>query len=453
MKCKLIALLAGIALIGCGGHSGAAGPDEPLPVVPTELVSPNNRVIYEVNVRSYSAAGTFAAVKNDLPRLKELGVDILWLMPIHPVGQQNHNGTLGSPYSVRDYKAVNPAYGTLTDLKELVQAAHDKKMEVWLDWVGNHTSWDNAWVTEHLDYYAEKDGVRPYSPEGWNDVIQLDYNNANMRAAMIDAMSFWVKEANIDGFRCDAASYIPLSFWREARAAINPVKNITWLAEGEKPEYMDVFDYDYAWDFNNRLNTFGTDRNVQALSDACKSLFNNTGYSTKGRMVFLTNHDLNAYSGTEFARYGTATLPLTVLEFTIYDMPLIYNGQEIGMNKSIGLFDNDKVAWTPVNQTMSTLIKKMIALKRSSPALESGSGRGTLSVLGVNNSNVLAYSRKKGDSEVVVLLNFGSSPLAVRLSGNLPTGEFTDYLKGGKLTFSADAMISLPANGYAVYTK
>lgn len=446
-------LLAGIALISCGGHSDVDAPDKPDPEVPTGLVSPNNKVIYEVNVRSYSTAGTFAAVRSDLPRLKELGIDILWLMPVHPVGQKNHNGTLGSPYAVKDYKAVNPDYGTLADLKELVQSAHDNGMEVWLDWVGNHTAWDHVWATDHPDYYAEKNGVRPYSPEGWSDVIQLDYNNTAMRAAMIDAMSFWVREADIDGFRCDAATYVPVSFWREARASIASIKAVTWLAEGDKAEYMDVFDFDYAWDFNSSLNTFGKDRNVQTLSKACKFLFNNTVYSGKGRMVFLTNHDLNAYDGTEFTRYGTATLPLTVLEFTIYDMPLLYNGQEVGMNKQIGLFDNDKVAWTPVNQTMSILIKKMIALKRSCPALESGSGRGTLNILGVNNASVLAYSRKKGSSEVVVLLNFASSPLAVHLSGSLPAGEFTDYLKGGKLTFSADAVISMPANGYAVYVK
>lgn len=444
-----------VALISCGGNSGGITPEEPENPGQSsgELFSPNNKIIYEVNVRSYSAAGTLNAVETDLPRLKDLGIDILWLMPIYPIGQENRSGTLGSPYSIKDYEAVNPDYGTLDDLKELVKAAHEEGMEIWLDWVGNHTAWDHIWTQQHPDYYAEKDGARPYSPDGWPDVIQLDYNNTEMKAAMIDAMSFWVREADIDGFRCDAATYIPLSFWKEARAAITPIKNISWLTEGDNPEYMESFDYDYAWEFSNQLNTFGEKRNVANLTEACENLFSNSNYANKKRMVYLTNHDLNANSGSEFVRYGSATLALTVLEFTIYDMPLLYNGQEVGMNKTIGLFENDKVAWTPVNQTMSALIKKLIALKRSSPALESGGGRGSLTIIETNNANVLAYSRKKGDNEIVVFLNFSTAPVNVSINKNAPTGEFSDYLKGSKVDFSTQTSFPLSANGYVIYTK
>ncbi|NDV81645.1 hypothetical protein D0T87_06565 [Bacteroides sp. 51] len=447
-----------VGLIGC-----SSDPDTPDPGPGTEPpgneniqpITKSNRVIYEVNVRNYSTGGNFAGLQKDLQRLKEVGVDILWLMPIHPIGEQNRGGTLGSPYSVKDYKAVNPDYGTLADFKSLVSAAHALNMEVWLDWVANHTAWDHPWVSEHLDYYAEKNGQRPYSPENWTDVAQLDFNNPGLRAAMIDAMQYWVREADIDGYRCDAVTYVPLSFWKEARPEVDKIKKITWLAEGDKPEYMEVFDYDYAWGFNNDLNDFGKSKDVSKLIQACENLYNNADYASKGRMVYLTNHDLNAYDGTEFTRYGGFVLPLTVLYFTIYDMPLLYNGQEIGMNKTMGLFDANPVAWTPVNTTMSNLIKQLTRLKRTQPALESGAGRGTLTRYQTTSSNVYAYSRKKGDSEVVVLLNFSSAPANTRFNGATPSGEFKNYLSTDtdKLTFTAQTTVTLPANGYAIYVK
>lgn len=446
-----------VGLIGC-----SSDPDSPYPGpgtnppgnAETSPISKNNRVIYEVNVRNYSSEGNFAGLQKDLSRLKEVGVDILWLMPIHPIGVENRGGTLGSPYSVKDYKAVNPDYGTLADLKSLVAAAHDLNMEVWLDWVANHTAWDHAWVADHIEYYAEKNGQRPYSPENWTDVAQLDYNNPALRAAMIDAMQYWVREADIDGYRCDAVTYVPLSFWREARPEVDKIKKITWLAEGDKAEYMEVFDYDYAWGFSNDLNEFGKNRDISKLIQACETLYNNEAYALKGRMVYLTNHDLNAYDGTEFTRYTNSVLPLTVLSFTIYDMPLLYNGQEIGMNKSMGLFDLSPVTWTPVNLTMSKLIQQLTYLKRTQPALEGGAGRGTLTRYPTTSTSVYAYSRKKGNSEVVVLLNLTNAPVNVRFNGQVPSGEFTDYLgTTGKQTFAAQTTIALSVNGYAVYVK
>lgn len=455
MNIRALFLLLVIALIGCSSdpdYDSPATTDNP-DDQEVSLISKNNRVIYEVNILNFSSEGTFSGVEKDLPRLKKLGVDILWLMPIHPIGVENKAGTLGSPYAVKDYKAINPTFGTLADFKSLVKAAHAANMEIWMDWVANHTAWDHVWVKDHLNYYAEKNGQRPYSPENWTDVIQLDYTNAAMRMAMIDALKYWVSEVDIDGYRCDAASFIPLSFWKEARTEVNKLKNITWLAEADKAEYMEVFDYDYAWDFNSKLNDFGKDKNMTTLTEACKALYNNSNYASKGRMVFLTNHDLNAYDGTEFVRYGDALLPLTVLSFTIYDMPLLYNGQEVGMNKSMGLFDVSKVQWTPVNQTVSGLIKKLTALKRTQPALESGAGRGTLTVHKMTSDKVYAFSRKKGNSEVVVLLNFSAAPVNVRFNGTVPSGSYSNYFKSETIEFSAQTSIALPANGYAVYVK
>jgi len=423
----------------------------------TDNVLPGNKVIYEVNVRNFSSQGNFAGLEKEIPRLKELGVDILWLMPIHPIGEKNRIGTKGSPYSVQDYLKINPDYGTADDLKSLIAKVHEANMEIWLDWVANHTAWDNTWVTDHLDFYASQNGQRPYSPTvggvTWNDVVQLDFSNQNMRAAMIDAMKYWVREFDIDGFRCDYATGVPLDFWQKAKTEIEKIKKITWLNEGESPNYMSVFDFDYAWAFNTSLNNFGKDNDVAKLKTACTALFNNTNYKDKGRMVYLTNHDLNAYDGTVSSRFGNNVLPLTVLYFTIYDMPLIFNGQEVGDNKSMGLFDVNPVQWTPVNTTAQNLFKKLTQLKRSQPALENGKNRGALVFYNITNNQVFAYSRKKADNDVVVLLNFSSGPVSFKFSGTAPGGSFTNYLGSGTQTFNTSDNIQLPANGYAVYLK
>lgn len=431
-------------------------PDPPLVEDSLGTVLENNKVIYELNIRNFSAAGTIAAVEDKLDYLEDLGVDIIWLMPIHPSGVKNKNGSLGSPYAVKDYKAVSPDYGTLADLRSLVTAAHEKGMEIWLDWVANHTAWDHDWVTTHIDYYATNgSGQRPYSPNGWLDVIQLDFNNANMRAAMIDAMKYWVEQADIDGFRCDYATGVPLTFWQEAKTVINSIKpEFTWLAEGDLPSYMAVFDYDFAWGFNTALNNFGKSKDVAALRTACEKLYSHTSYSNAARMVYLTNHDLNAYDGTEFARYGSFVAPLTVLEFTIYDMPLIYNGQEIGYNQSMGLFDYAKISWTPVpNQSINTLIKKLTRLKRTTLALESGANRGTLLFYTMSAGDVLCYSREKGGSQVIVMLNFSAMAKDVTFNGTTPSGTFKDYFKNETVTVNSASSFSLPANGYVVLIK
>lgn len=449
-------LFAAITLMACSKEPVTPeppGPPEPPGNTDVNPISKNHRVIYEVNVRNFSAGGNLAGVQNDLPRLKDLGVDILWLMPIHPIGEQNREGTFGSPYAVKDYKAVNPDYGTLADLKALVKAAHDMNMEIWLDWVANHTAWDHSWAKDHPLYYAEKDGIRPYSPQGWNDVIQLDFNNSEMREAMIDAMKYWVAEADIDGYRCDAATFVPLDFWQQARSEVDKVKKITWLEEGDAAAYIPAFDYDYAWSFNTRLNEFGKSKDVTALKQACTGLFSNKVYADKGRMVYLTNHDLNSHESTEFTRYGNNLLPLMVLYFTIYDMPLIYNGQEIGYNKQMSLFNSDVINWTNVNQPVNTLLKKLTRLKRTTPALESGVGRGTLYTYTTDQENIYAYVRKKGNSETVVLLNFADQPVTFKFIGNRPEGSFTNYFEGGKIEFGTNSSLSLPANGYAVYVK
>lgn len=436
---------------------GSCNNDDPEVVqeIPNSQISPvsaKNKVIYEVNVRNYSAQG-FNGVKNDLQRLKDLGVDIIWLMPIHPIGVEKRSGSLGSPYAIKDYKAVNPEFGTDQDFKNLIETAHSMNMEIWMDWVANHTAWDHPWVSQHLDYYSSLNGQQPYSPNGWNDVAQLNYNNQNLRAAMIDAMKYWVANFNIDGYRCDAATFIPKDFWQRARTEVDAVKKITWLSEGDNSDYMSVFDYDYAWGFNTELNNFGSGTDITKLVTACKTLFDNPSYKNKGRMVYLTNHDLNAHDGTEFTRYGANVLPLTVLSFTIYDMPLIYNGQEIGMNKAMSLFESSPVQWDPTNKIYLDLFKRLTKLKRTQPALEDGTNRGSLKVIPTNKENVFVYSRKRGDNEVLVMLNFNNVAVNFKWNGDIPVGNFKNILTNEEKSFNANDSNILMEKGYAVFVK
>ena len=420
------------------------------------VVLPNHEVIYELFVRQFSPQGNFAGVTKDIPRLKELGVDILWLMPIHPIGEMNRKGTKGSPYSVKDYKAINPDFGTAADFKELIKAAHEAKMKVIIDWVANHTAWDNVWTTTNPDYYKLVDGnFVPPMPD-WEDVIQLNYDNPNMRTAMIDAMKYWVTEFDIDGFRCDYTYGVPADFWQTAIADVNQVKPLFWLSEGDDPNRSQYFDADYTWNFAGKLNDFGKNKNVAGLKNACLELFNDPNYANMSRMDYITNHDFSAWHGTEFDRFGANVFAITALFFTIYDMPLLYNGQEYGINQPIALFNVDIIKWGGVNAKMKPLVKKMIDLKHSQPALENGKNRGSLTFFNTDkNSSVLVYTRAKSDNQVLVMLNFTDQPVEFSFTDNAPTGEFSDWLSTSKnkTEFSLNKKITIGANGYQVWVK
>lgn len=415
-------------------------------------VTKGNRVIYEVNLWSYSEDHSFQALEKDIPRLKELGVDILWLMPIHPRGEVNKNGEIGSPYGVRDYLEVNPAYGTKDDFRSLVNTAHSNGMELWIDWVANHTSWDNVWVKDHLDFYAEKDGERPYSPPGWYDAIQLDHGNSELMETMGDAMAYWVREFDIDGFRCDAGDRVPLEFWKGLRAKVDAVKRVTWLNEGWDTDLLEVFDYDYAWSFADALAAFGSDKDVSALRNACLDLHRDPAYEDKGRMVYLTNHDLNAFNGTEFHRFSDNVLALTVLVYTVFDLPLIYNGQEAGVDQSINFSEDMVIDWTLTNKRWTTLHKKLTLLKRTHPALEDGAERGDIYFWSVSDPNLLVFSRRRGSSEVLVALNLGDYAVQCRFKGTHPEGEWKDWFSNTWTEIRAGGF-PLAENGYAVFVK
>lgn len=391
-------------------------------------------VIYEVNVRQYTTEGTFEAFSEHLPRLHDLGIDILWFMPIHPIGEENRKGTLGSYYSIRDYKAVNPEFGTMEDFQAVVRQAHELGMKVILDWVANHTAWDHQWITHHPEWY-EKDSLgNMFGPFDWTDVAQLDYDNHDMRAAMKDALEFWVREANIDGYRCDVAGMVPIDFWEDASAALHQIKPVFMLAEDEDETGLlnKAFNANYGWALHHLLNELaqGTAKasDLQAHIQEQQQKLPQGAFS----MQFTTNHDENSWNGTVFERMGEAYPTLAALTFVVEGIPLIYTGQEAGLNKQLQFFEKDEIDWTDLS--MTKFYQQLIQLKKNNPALWNGRAGGQMSYLTTNKPDqVLAFKRTLGNNSVYALFNLSNNTVDIQAEMELE-GDFEDALTGEVLT-------------------
>lgn len=427
-----------------------------------------HQVIYQMNVGSFSAEGTFAAAQQRLDELKTLGVDIVWLMPIYPRG-----GGINSPYAATNFQQTNPSYGTIADLKSFVTRAHELNMEVWLDWVPNHTATDADWVTTHPEYYA-KSGGQMIHPNGYGDVWQLDYNNTNLVNAMNDCLKFWIDQANIDGYRCDyiSSSYIPTSYWQATIPMIKSYKTgkkITFLGEADIAQHDNAsrlknagFDYDYAWAYQTSLLNFGPNGVYAApLRSNATTMLNASNTVSFKRMLYLTNHDQNWNENkkTLTEKYGNNRYPLTVLVHTLYGMPLIYNGQEVGGNQALNYFQDTKIDWTAKDDKMRNTIRTLTALKHAVPALSDDATVNLITVSG--NANAMAFTRKLGDSEVLVVMNMNTSAGNATITG-LTAGAWSLWLTSETIaqgtsrkqeTFGTSKTINLEAKGYRVYVK
>ncbi len=407
-----------------------------------------NAVIYEVNVRQYTKEGTFKAFEAELPRLKELGVDILWMMPIHPIGLENRKGSLGSYYSIQDYKDVNPEFGTMEDMQSLIAKTHELGMYIILDWVANHSAWDHVWVTEHPDYY-KKDGLGAMiSPFDWTDVVAFDYNNADLREAMKNDMLFWIRDMDIDGFRCDVAAEVPTDFWVDVRHALDKVKPVFMLAEAEKSELVNVaFDMDYGWHQHHLMNEIAKG-NIDA--NEMNAYFDNMDkeYADRSyKLYFTTNHDENSWNGTVEERLGDAADALSVLSFTIGDMPLIYNGQEAGLNKRLLFFEKDLIDWEGYSK--ADFFKKLTSLKHNEEALWNGTyGLRFVRIPSSADEQIFAFDR----GNVKVLINLSPEDVIFNL-GNSDFDGYEIYMQKGFENNIAENEISLTSWGYAVLVK
>lgn len=412
-------------------------------------------VIYEVNVRQFTKEGTFKALENHIPRLKALGVKILWLMPIQPIGEVNRKGTLGSYYSIKDYTSINPEFGTEDDLKSLVNTIHKNGMYVILDWVANHTSWDHKWTKTNPEFYV-KDTSGNFVPpiKDWHDVIDLDYNNKNLRQEMIKSMKFWIAKYNIDGFRCDVADMVPLDFWEEARVKLEEIKPIFMLAEAEKKEYQrKAFDMGYSWTALHLFNDIA--RGKKSVKYLRQYIINDVEEYSNGeyRMLFITNHDENSWAGSEYERLGAEKVKaFTALTFVLRGMPLIYTGQEAENKRRLSFFEKDSVKWQSTKTEV--LITKLCSLKTYNKALWNGNYGGSIVILPVNDKrNVLAVARVLEKNVVFGLFNLSYNSVTAWVNSDILDGTFTNFANGKQRTFNNVAALKLKPWQFYIFTK
>jgi glycosidase len=414
-----------------------------------------NATIYEVNIRQYTEEGTFAAFGKHLPRLKELGVDIIWLMPIHPIGQENRKGDKGSYYAVKDYKAINPEFGTLDDLKSLVKDAHSMGMYVILDWVANHSAWDNPLTQSNPEWYT-KDHNGNFQPTpwwDWTDIIDFDYNNPNMRKYMTEALKYWIVEANIDGYRADVAGFIPTDFWDNVRKELDAIKPVFMLAEWDARDlHKNAFDMTYAWDLHDTLVKVN-----EGHADA-SSVYLHFAHALSAwpdnaiKMNFVDNHDKNSWEKSMFERFGPYLNASIVLTATAEGMPLIYSGQEAGLDRPLAFFDKDEIEWK--SHPVGDLYQQLFALKHQNKALWNGNWGGKMiPVPNTKPKAIFSFARQQATDKVFVVINFSDKPQTAEFNETIQLGNYSEYFTAQKKSIRPKSQVSLPPYGYKVFVK
>ena len=412
-------------------------------------------VIYQINTRQFTPEGTFKAAQQQLPRLKALGADILWLMPIHPIGAKNRKGSLGSPYAVRDYMAVNPEFGTLDDLRAFVQEAHRLGMRVILDWVANHSAWDNPLHAEHPEWYLRdyKGDFHPTSWWDWSDIIEFDYDQPGLREYMTRALRYWVEQADVDGYRCDVASFVPLDFWNNARKELDAIKPVFMLAESDSRDlHAEAFDATYAWPWWDAMHQIAHGKaDVGALHGYYSGTENAFPHDAM-RMVFVSNHDKNAWEGTQFEAFGDALPAAIVLSVVGDGIPLIYNGQEAGNPRRLAFFEKDPIVWQP--HPLGELYRRLFALKKKHSALWNGHwGAAMIPVPNSAPAQVLSFVRRNDADKVFAVFNFSAQPQTVRFEETLFRGRYVDAFDDAPVVLEASSTLSLAPWQYRVLLR
>jgi len=407
--------------------------------------------IYEVNIRQYTPEGTFTAFQKQLPRLKEMGVEVLWFMPITSISEKLRKGSLGSYYACSSYTKINPEFGTEQDLINLISSAHELGMKVILDWVANHTGRQHEWMQNHPDWFTRDEQGNFIERNGWEDVVDLNYNNDEMRAALIDAMQYWVRNFKIDGFRCDMAHLVPLDFWLAARTACDSITPLFWLAECEVPAYHQVFDASYAWGWMHASEKLT--KGHASVYELYQLLNEYEQYPAGAMKLFFTsNHDENSWNGTEYEKFGTAAKPWAVFTFTWKGIPLIYSGQELPNLKRLAFFDKDSIAWRPSPQ-LHDFYKTLITLRKSHTCITKGATF-NLSTEAEKTVAYLRYYHQTATKEVIlVVLNVGDQLQKIKLEHELLVGEFKNIFSGLTYTFNKALTFELLPGDYLVYVK
>lgn len=411
--------------------------------------------IYEVNIRQYTPEGTFKAFEKEMPRLKKMGIRTLWFMPITPIAQQNKKGSMGSPYAASDYTSINPEFGTMDDFRHMVNEAHRLGFKIIIDWVANHTGWDHIWTKTHPEFYLKDPDGKFHRASGMDDIIELDYKNKEMREAMIESMKFWINETDIDGFRCDLASWVEVDFWLQARPEVEKIKPLFWLGEFdelESPEYGKVFDASYSWKWMHKSADYY--KNNEPLQELKDLLIQYSGIGDASmRAWFTSNHDENSWNGTEYEKYGVITKPMAVFSATWNGIPLLYSGQELPNMKRLEFFEKDAIRWTNVFQ-MAEFYQILLELKASNPALRGGDDKVVTYLLNTSaNDKILAYVRKNGKSEVLVVLNLSKEPVVFTIDDQNISGTYRNVFGRTKRDFDEGKDFSFKVSDYAVFEK
>jgi glycosidase len=471
---KIFIIWSAIAMMGCKNNT------EDVASTAIEKFSPaieESSVIYEVNIRQYSPEGTFNAFTKDIPQLKELGVKIIWVMPIFPISQTKRKATggddskfasempaaeqhkyLGSYYAVSDFTKVNPEFGTIEDFRNLVKTAHENGIYVILDWVPNHTGWDHVWIKNHPEYYtknAKGEIIDPINPEtgkswGWTDVADLNYDNQNLRKAMTADMMYWIKNEAIDGFRCDVAGNVPLDFWQQAIPQLRKQKNIFMLAEAWEPALLkdNLFDMAYGWEGHHTLNKIAQGKETVKNFDAYIEKINKDYEANDILMNFVDNHDENSWNGTIKSRLGEAEDAMTALTYLMPGMPLVYSGNEYGLEHSLKFFEKDSIPKTKGKQW--ELRAKLGKIKNEIDALHGGKNKATYKRIPASNENVLAFERTKNGKKVIYLANLSAKPVSVSVP---MTGQYKDLMNEKMIDLNTKQVISMLPWQYYILTK
>lgn len=410
--------------------------------------------VYEVNLRQYTPEGTIRAFQKELPRLREMGIDILWFMPLTPISIEKRQGALGSYYACSHYRLVNEEFGSIKDFKQLVISAHALGFKVIIDWVANHTGYDHIWTKEHPEFYKRNSEGNFYDAFGWVDVIDLDYNNRSLWEVMVAEMSFWIKEYGIDGFRCDMAHLVPLDFWVYARTILDRQKKLFWLAESEVSDYHEVFDATYAWDLLHIMEKVAKNNaSVETLKSVLRQ-YDTTFPSNALRLLFTSNHDENSHSGSEFERFGEGATTFAVLCSTWKNsLPLIYSGQEMPNKKRLKFFDKDPIEWTG-DYLLHDFYKTLLSLRKSCTALRAGDVEVVTVIINTNApENIFAFMRKHEDNEVLILLNLSESKMRFIIKDKFAAGKFTNAFSGNKIDIEMQTHFEMEKWGYLVYYR
>lgn len=380
-------------------------------------------VLYEVNIRQYTKEGTFKAFAENLDRLKETGINTLWIMPIHPISEKNRKGKLGSYYAVKDYMDINPEFGTIDDFKDLVNQAHDKGFKVMLDWVANHTGRDNVWISEHKDWYEiDDDGEIAYSFD-WDDTAELNYDNYEMRAQMIKCMQYWVEDIGIDGFRCDHAIGVPASFWNAAVYKLKSINSeLLFLAENSPAESLTHYAFDSCYN-DNLYGQMGMIKGGIAPSTLEQGMVKNTNLVEGSfNMNYLDNHDKNSYNMSVATKYGKSYRSLLAIEYLAPGMPMIYSGNEMISDKELEFFEKDPIEWGEC--VLQDYLKVLSDMKQNNDSLDSTNQE--VEFLKCSNDKMFSFSRSKGDNKIIFV-------------GNM----YFEAIKGSKVSFDDDKLIEM----------